>query len=231
MPDAADRPANLEDTESRGRRTIALPDPDLPPRTVVVECAGCHGHGKVRMSVHDLLSESIGLIADNPDPVIVRFYSRLFQADPNLAAIFPPDLLSAPAHAEGSKGARQRDQLVGALVKVATLFGAGHREEAELDAYLRQAGRSHAAIEWPDGRVGPPLRRHWEAVRTALFDTLHAVAGTKWREEYDTVWDEAYEHAETEMRHAIQHEGREMTIPRQRRLTAEHGGGRDWDKS
>lgn len=228
MSTTADQPAEDTGTRLGARRMVELPEPELPPRTVVVQCVGCQGHGRVRMSVHDVLTESIGLIADNPDPVIVKFYERLFQIDPSLIKIFPPDLLDAPAHAEGSRGAHQRDQLVGALVKVATLFGAGEREEHELNTILRQAGRSHANLMWPDGRVGPPLRQHWDAVRRALFDTLHSAAGEAWREEYDAAWDDAYDHAETEMRHAIRHEGRHMTAPRQARVTADHGGGRDW---
>ncbi len=224
MATTADQPTG----EEPRRQMVDLPAAELPPRTIIVACAGCQGHGKVRMSVHDVLSESITLIADNPDPVIKRFYGHLFTINPVLKAIFPPDLLNAPAHAAGSQGAHQRDQLVGALVKVSTLYGGGHREEQELVAILRQAGRSHAALEWPDGRVGPPLPQHWQQVKKALFETLAAVAGDQWRDEYTAAWSEAYDFAETEMRHAIQHEGRELTVARQPRRTAEHGGGRDW---
>lgn len=215
-----------EDTGTRlRRREVELPPDAWEPRTIVVACSGCQGHGRVRMSIHDVLGESAGLIADSFDPVIVKFYDRLFTLDPELKHIFPPDLLTAAAHAEGSRGAHQRDQLVNALVKVATLYGAGEREEVELDQILRAAGRSHAAIQWPDGRVGPPLPRHWRSVERALFETLHEVAGTRWRPEYDVAWSEAYDHAEVEMRHAIQHEGRAMKVARQARATADVGGG------
>jgi hemoglobin-like flavoprotein len=218
-PTIAIRP---EDTGSRmQRRTVDLPQPPLPPRTIIVTCAGCQGHGRVRMSVHDILTESIGLIADQADAVVIKFYDRLFAINPVLVKIFPPDLLKAPAHAEGSPGAHQRDQLVEALVKVATLYGAGEREEKELDAFLRQAGRSHSLLPYPDG-PRPPTREEYGQVKRALFETLVEVAGDRWKPEYTAAWSQAYDDAETEMRHATKHEGREMQVPRQTRRSADH---------
>lgn len=222
---AEDPEATQVMTTSGHRIPVDLPRAELPPRAIIVTCAGCQGHGRVQMPVHDILTESVALIADNPDPVIVKFYERLFEMDPNLVAIFPPDLVTAPAHADGSKGAHQRDMLVNALVAVATLYGAGAAEEVKLNTQLRQWGRTHAVIQWPDGRVGPPLPHHWAVVARALFDTLHAVAGDRWRPEYDAAWAAAYDHAEVEMRHAINHEGREMTVPRMPRETADEFGG------
>jgi len=220
MTDTADRP---DDTGTRlQRRLVELPAPVLAPRTVVVQCAGCQGHGKVRMSVHDVLTESIGLIADQADGVVIMFYERLYAIDPALAELFPPDLLTAPAHAEGSRGAAQRDKLVEVLVKVATLYGAGEREEVELVTILRRAGASHASfLRRSEGVIRGATPAEYESVRRALFDTLHAVGGDRWRPEYDAAWDQAYTFASREMQHAQEHEGREMQHPRQPRATAD----------
>jgi len=225
MTEPADQP-----TEERpGRRMVDLPAAELPPRTVVVQCVGCEGHGKVQMSVHDVLGESIALIQDHADDVVRRFYKRLFTLAPAISGMFPKDLLTAPAHAEGSPGAHQRDMLVGALVKVATLYGAGEREERELDTVLRQAGRSHASFAFPGEDLPRPAGPdEYALVKRALFETLTEVAGNLWRPEYTKAWGEAYDYAATEMQHASNHEGRHMTHARQTRLTAEQGGGRDW---
>jgi hemoglobin-like flavoprotein len=174
------------------------------------------------MSVHDVLSESIALIADNSDDVVRAFYRRLFVLAPGIEAMFPPDLLTANTHQEGSAGARQRDQLVGALVKVAELFGAGDREEQELDTILRMAGRSHSAFRFPGEAVPRPARAaEYALVKRALFETLGEVAGDRWKPEYTEAWDQAYDYAAVEMQHASQHEGRSMLTARTARRVRE----------
>jgi hemoglobin-like flavoprotein len=209
-PDA-DRPRiDVADTLSRLER------PWTPP-TIAVDCAGCHGNGKVNMTVNDLLRESLALVED-ADEFARGAYQRLFNKAPHVKTIFPPDLLTASRHDEGSKGLAQRERLVSAVVGLAEHYGRSPEEMDQLDKALRRWGTTHAAFWWPEeGRSRPPTRAEYEAVWQALAETFVATLGNRWKPEYGIAWEQAYDHAEVEMRHATQHEGQAFTAPRLRR--------------
>ena len=168
----------------------ALED-DYQPPTIRVACPTC-GNGLDR-TVNDLLRESAGLIpVDGGDMVIREFYTRLLRAAPDLAALFPRDLLTAATQDGASPGAMQRDKLLNAIEGLADKYGASRADMEHLTNLLLQAGRSHAAFARPDGTVKGATQAEYELVGQIFIRTLADVAGDKWRHEYELAWAEAY---------------------------------------
>lgn len=158
-------------------------------------CPTCRGRGYVP-TTNDLLRESIALVADGGDVVVREFYTRLLHAAPDLAALFPPDLLTASTGDELSDGYGQRNRLLGALVSLSQFYNpADAQGMARLNVVLTSWGGRHAAFLRPDGTVRGATLAEYEAVKQVLFGTLVAAAGDRWHPEYTAAWDEAYEHA------------------------------------
>lgn len=192
------------------RKDDAMSDPD--PDTEVIErepdpfgpddatqrdaCIHCRGTGYV-LTVNDLLRESVGLLGSAGDDVVRRFYENLLRAAPDLAGLFPSDLLDPFS---GGPGKVQRDKLLGALIALSQTYDPGNPESLRvLDTHLAAYGRSHINFVRPDGVQRPASVSEYHAVRVTLLDTLHEVAGEMWRPEYDDAWTEAYEYAAQRM--------------------------------
>lgn len=166
-----------------------------------VVCHECQGAGFLLKSTNELLGESLALIPEGQgDAVIREFYRRLVAADngkdpaEQLTPLFPPDLLTDDAmHG-------QRDKLLHALMALAQLYNPDDAASMErLDHALASYGRHHALFTRPDGSVRGASFGEYVAVRDTLFSTLHDVAGSAWRPEYDAAWAEAYDHAAERM--------------------------------
>jgi hemoglobin-like flavoprotein len=198
MPDhTAEQPAVQDQSESPTEtdlRMVAVPTHD---REV---CRHCRGSG-YRMSTNDLLRESIALLEGSEDEVIRRFYEHLLRQAPDLALLFPSDLIDPMSPVDDERtGRRQRDKLVAALAALANSYDPGVVEKMEvLDTHLAAFGRAHAAFRRPDGAVRGATVSEYHAVKVTLFATLHDAAGEAWLPEYDTAWDEAYEYAARHM--------------------------------
>jgi hemoglobin-like flavoprotein len=157
------------------------------------DCPHCRGTGKV-LSVNDLLRESIGLLDGNEDAVIREFYARLLTAAPDLAPLFPRDLLAE------DEIDHQRDRLLAAIVALAKHYDPDNDEAmATLDTALASYGRAHSAFRRPDGSVRGATLEEYVAVKSTLFSTLHDAAGAAWLDEYDGPWSEAYDYAAIRM--------------------------------
>lgn len=157
------------------------------------DCPHCRGTGKV-LSVNDLLRESIGLLDGNEDAVIREFYARLLTAAPDLAPLFPRDLLAE------DEIDHQRDRLLAAIVALAKHYDPDNDEAmATLDTALASYGRAHSAFRRPDGTVRGATLEEYVAVKSTLFGTLHDAAGAAWLDEYDGPWSEAYDYAAIRM--------------------------------
>lgn len=106
--------------------------------------------------------------AHGPDDVAQYFYSYLFLRYPETRQMFPPGM------------ARQRDRLVGALVRIVT-------QVDRLDAlvpYLEDLGRDHRKFD--------VLAAHYPAVGEALSATLRHFSGAAWTPELAGHWSAAY---------------------------------------
>lgn len=184
--------------------------PEAPAAKVMrMDCEHCGGTGYVEMTVNDLLRESIALIPEGGgDMVVKEFYTQLLAAAPNLAEIFPADLLTT------DETRHQRDKLYEALAALSTLYDP---QDADKMTRLRNAagsfGRSHASFYRPseDATRGASLEEY-AAVKAILMATFHAVAGDAWKTAYDAAWSEAFDHL-TGMMLDAQH-STPMTAPR-----------------
>jgi hemoglobin-like flavoprotein len=192
-----------------------MPD-DVPTERIKLAepCPHCHGTGHV-LTTNDYLRESLTLLGDQGDSVVAEFYARLLTEAPDLAPLFPADLVD-PLAGAGSPGRLQRDKLLGALVAVSQTYDRADPAAMEiLDTHLATFGRSHANFQRPDGTVRGATLAEYHAVKVVLFGTLHDAAGEAWRPEYDDAWSEAYDYAVGEMLHAQNHT--DMTAARYRR--------------
>jgi prepilin-type processing-associated H-X9-DG protein len=169
---------------------------DCPTCHAESECPRCKGSG-IEPTVNDLLRESLGLLHDNTDPVIRTFYEHLLRAAPDLARMFPADLIDplSPAPSEGGRSGRgQRDLLVAALLDVANDYDPDDGEALRrLEKKARNWGRWHSNFVWADGHVGPAGLEHYNAVKAVLFATLLDAAGSAWRDEFTGVWSQAFD--------------------------------------
>lgn len=200
--DAVD--VDLTDT---GTHHLAEPLPgEGDARAVRVDCPTCGGHGYVTRTLNELLRESLALLAD-ADGVVREFYRRLLDAAPDLAGLFPPDLLGE----DTIRG--QRDKLLHALMALAKMYNPADADGMkQLETALRSFGRSHAAFARPDGTTRGATPEEYLAVKTVLFGTLADAAGSAWLPAYTTAWSEAYDHAMIIMLHEQLTAG--MTMPR-----------------
>jgi len=185
-----------------GHFAHSLPE---PVAGYTIECAHCRGQGVLVRTVGDLLGESVALIEDAP-ALVLAFYRNLLDAAPYLAELFPADLLTAAVNDEGSRGARQRDRLLEALLALADLYRPDDPERMErLDNALISMGNRHAAFYRPStGTVRGATVAEYAAVKDVFLVTVHDLV-RGWRGEHDLAWDEAYEYAARGML-AAQHE-------------------------
>lgn len=102
------------------------------------------------------------------DDVALYFYSYLFLKYPETREMFPPAMT------------RQRDRLVGALVRIVTNVDNG----AVLVPYLEDLGRDH--------RKFGTLTAHYPAVGEALLATLRHFSGDAWTDRLAADWAAAY---------------------------------------
>lgn len=185
-------------------------------RTISITCPTCEGLGHMQRTVSELLRESIALIPpDGGQQVIREFYRRLLTAAPDLAGLFPSDLITAAVDDTASPGRMQRDRLLQALAALAELYGTSPADRQRLDTALRSYGRSHAAFARPDGTTRGATVEEYLVVKQTLMDTLHTAAGPAWQAAYDDAWAEAYDYAMIVMLHEQFTGG--MTFPRQAR--------------
>jgi hemoglobin-like flavoprotein len=207
MPDTdtdLTREKSMTDVDENARYSDPAPAdvaaPDVPRAPMAFEdslvrdlCPHCRGTGKV-LTDNDLLRESLALLGDHGDAVVREFYINLFDLAPDLAALFPADLLRE----DTIKG--QRDKLLKALASLAQLYDPARSEQmGVLDTHLQSFGRMHASFNRPDGSVRGATLDEYHAVKVVLFNTLHAAAGEAWRPEYDDVWSQAYDYAAAAM--------------------------------
>lgn len=192
-----------------------------------VQCAGCRGYGFVIVSTRDLLIESKALLDDAGEVIVKEFYTRLLRAAPDLASLFPADLLAeqqpvvedgshdlpdeakhegllpdfrAAAAAKRKTGKEQREKLLGALLALATLYDPDDEASMEkLTNALQAFGRSHASFARPDGSERGATLDEYAAVKGALFGTLVTTAGPAWKHAYTMAWSEAYDFAAVTM--------------------------------
>lgn len=164
------------------------------------DCWHCRGRGKV-LTVNDLLQESMGLLGNNAEGLILKFYAHLVRVGgPALAELFPPDLIE-PLSAGAGK--HQRDLLLAALVMAADLYDPTDPDRmARLDANLKRWGERHAAFDRSDGTDDGARPDEYDAVKTILMATLHEAAGEAWLGEYDAAWAVLYHHMKTRMLNA-----------------------------
>jgi hemoglobin-like flavoprotein len=168
------------------------------------DCPHCMGTGRV-LTTNDYLRMSIDLLGDQGDKVVAEFYARLLTEAPELASLFPADLVD-PLAGAGSPGRIQRDKLLGALVAVSQTYDRDNPKAMEiLDTHLATFGRSHANFQRSNGTVRGATLAEYHAVKVVLFGTLHDAAGEAWRPEFDDAWSEAYDYAVGEMLHAQNH--------------------------
>lgn len=197
-PRDADDVATIQKAPFRGRMAVATaarsaPAPLISP--VRIECEHCKGVGYVP-GLNDLLQESIGLLGDRADEVVRLFYATLLNDQPDLAYLFPNDLVTASVDTKDSPGVAQREKLLGALVALAESYDPGdHDKMTRLTSALARFGRSHAAFTRRDGTVWGATLDEYKAVKDALFSTLVRVAGEHWKPEYTAAWSQAYDYA------------------------------------
>lgn len=115
------------------------------------------------------LKANFGAVAENGgDNVALYFYSYLFLKYPETRDMFPPAMT------------RQRDRLVGALIRIVTNVD----NVGELVPYLEDLGRDH--------RKFGALSAHYPAVGEALLATLRHFSGDGWTDKLHADWAAAY---------------------------------------
>ena len=115
------------------------------------------------------LKENFAAVAAHGgDDVALYFYSYLFLKYPETREMFPPSMT------------RQRDRLVGALVRIVTNVD----QVGELVPYLEDLGRDH--------RKFGAVAAHYPAVGEALLATLSHFSGSGWTSELHANWAAAY---------------------------------------
>lgn len=171
-----------DDTDTRQSRLLDMTD-DRD------DCPACRGTGKVQTTA-DYLAELVGMLpTDNAaalDAIIADFYGRLVGtsttqgAAPHLKQFFPADLTTGDAL--NSKGNRQRDMLLNALVQLLTRYDPDHPESENMQALMTAAdtwGRSHSEWQAADGTLYVPSEEDYLAVRNVLAAVLSDGLGTR----------------------------------------------------
>jgi hemoglobin-like flavoprotein len=116
----------------------------------------------------EALENSFDLVAPRGDELMDEFYSRLFAAAPTVRPLFPDDMR------------RQKTMLLGALVLL-------RKSLRNLDAIvpkLHELGARHVAYG--------ARPEHYPVVGAVLIESMAAVAGEAWKDEYAVAWGEAY---------------------------------------
>ena len=115
------------------------------------------------------LKENFAAVAAHGgDDLALYFYSYLFLKYPETRDMFPPAMI------------KQRDRLVGALVRIVTDVDNADK----LVPYLQDLGRDH--------RKFGTLSAHYPAVGEALLTTLRHFSGAAWTDRLATDWAAAY---------------------------------------
>jgi hemoglobin-like flavoprotein len=117
---------------------------------------------------HEILNESLALIAPHADQLMRSFYGRLFADHPEVRTLFPAEMDP------------QRERLLNAIVN---LVGA-YKQREDLVPGLEALGQRHA-------RYGV-VPEHYPIVGRALLAALAEVAGDQWATEHADAWARAY---------------------------------------
>jgi len=115
----------------------------------------------------EALENSFDLVAPRGDELMDEFYSRLFAAAPTVRPLFPDDMR------------RQKTMLLGALVLL-------RKSLRNLDAIvpkLHELGARHVAYG--------ARPEHYPVVGAVLIESMAAVTGEAWKDEYALAWGEA----------------------------------------
>ncbi|WP_084263068.1 globin domain-containing protein [Actinomadura formosensis] len=118
-----------------------------------------------------IVKECFARLEADPAGAMSYFYGRLFAAEPQLRALFPP----AMGH--------QHDRFFHALTRIVW----SQDNPGELAGHLARLGRAH--------RKYGVLREHYTAFGAALTATLRAFAADLWTPDAEDAWTAAYRHA------------------------------------
>jgi hypothetical protein len=186
------------------------------------DCRACLGTGKT-LRTADWLRKAVEILPTEPadlDGFVAEFYRRLVARDQTggpvvdgqptpkplgdqLAPLFPSDLTTGDAL--NSKGHRQRDMLLNALVGLLSTYDPDRPDTADmrrLVQVLQKAGRDHSAFRRPDGTVRGATAAEYDEVFAVLAGLLHDVFGDRWLPEFDGALAAAYAFAVDVMRGA-----------------------------
>lgn len=159
----------------------------------------------------------IGLVDEAGRPtgvgraLVLDFYGNLLRAAPALRPLFPADILEA-TNALDSRGLKQRESLLGAILAMVSLFNPGDAERLEkLDAALTGMGQSHT--RWDP----PAMIEEYGAVTKVLLDVFRNYAQTS--NVPQRVWEKAYRPA---LRRSLEYVSGTML-----RAQALHGAAQD----
>ncbi len=195
---------------------MAAQPPQRPVRLIDVPCPHCGGEGVMQYSVNDLLRESADLLPRDDaggDEMVRVFYRNLLAKAPDLAPLFPADLLTE----DRIKG--QREKLLAALRALPQVYDPEDPDAMQrMEVAGRAWGRSHANFQRPDGTVRGATVEEYLAVEATLVETFHELLGDQWTEAYDLAWSEAYRRLMVIM--LDEQQTTELTTPRQPRRSA-----------
>jgi hemoglobin-like flavoprotein len=200
-------PVNEPDTGAGHR---AEDDPTLTMGAPRAICHQCRGTGKV-LTMRDYLDEVVGFLPTDPaqlDALIAEFYNRLVRTAPGLKPLFPPDLTTGDAL--NSRGHKQRDELLNALVLLLTRYDPtvpASNDMIALKTSLGVWGRNHRDFARPDGTRSGATPDEYLIVRDVLVGLLMDVVGPMWEPVHTSVLASAYHFAMIEMLHAAQEAG------------------------
>jgi hemoglobin-like flavoprotein len=126
-----------------------------------------------------LVADSFTRILSRSDALTSGVYERLFEADPDVRALFPADLDA------------QKDKLLHAL----RLAIEGLHQPDRIVELLRGLGRRHGAYG--------VLPSHFESLGLALQSTVRELDGDAWNDELARAWQRAYSFISTAMRQGL----------------------------
>jgi hemoglobin-like flavoprotein len=192
------------------------------------DCPVCHGTGK-KLRCADYLAEIVGMLpADDPvamDMIIADFYRHFMEAAPHLKVFFPADLTTGDAL--NSKGNKQRDQLLNALVLLLSRYDPDHPQSDGMKALRTNAltwGHSHTAWLNPEtGEIYYPTPDDYLAVRNVLVMLLSGGLGDKLTSKHVAALARAYHSVSNWMQTSADEwrmEQGEPTVPRRPRPAA-----------